>query len=71
MKKSKMLKTSSVIAHGVQIHKFEVDWMSSFQDMTYYYLVIGICLIIVDSTNYFSDSQILIIILNSLLSLCR
>ena len=27
---------------------FEVDLMSSFQDMTYYYSVIGICLIIVE-----------------------
>ena len=29
---------------GVQIYKFEADWMSSFQDMTYYYSIIGIFL---------------------------
>ena len=33
--KYKILQTGHVIAHGVQIYKFEVDWMSSFQDMTY------------------------------------
>ena len=34
MEKYKILQTGSVIACGVQIYKFEVDWMSSFQDMT-------------------------------------
>ena len=48
MEKYKILKTGSVIACGVQIYKFEVDWMSSFQDMTYYYSIIGICLIIAE-----------------------
>ena len=43
-KKYKILRTGSVIACGVQIYKFEVDWVSSFQDMTYDYSIIGICL---------------------------
>ena len=34
MKKYEMLWTGSVIAPGVQIHKFEADQMSSFQDKT-------------------------------------
>ena len=33
--KYKILQTGSVIACEVQICKFEVDWMSCFQDMTY------------------------------------
>ena len=31
----KILQIGSIIARGVQLYKFEVDWMSSFQDMTY------------------------------------
>ena len=34
----------TVIAPGVQIYKFEADWMSSFQDKTYYASIIGIFL---------------------------
>ena len=41
MEKYKMLQTGSVIAPGVQIYKFEADWMCSFQDMS----TIGIFLI--------------------------
>ena len=44
MEKYEMIQTGSVIALGVQIYKFEADWMSSFQDMTYYYSIIGIFL---------------------------
>ena len=44
MEKYKILQTGSVIAHGVQIYKFEVDWMSSFQDMKYCHSIIDICL---------------------------
>ena len=44
MEKYKMLQTGSVIAPGVQIYKFETNWMSSFQDMTYYDSIIGIFL---------------------------
>ena len=44
MEKYKMLQTGSVIAPGVQIYKFEADWMSSFQDMIYYYSIIVIFL---------------------------
>ena len=43
-KKYMMLQTGSFIAPGVQIYKFEVDYMSSFQDMTYYDSIIGISL---------------------------
>ena len=68
-----MLQTGSVIAPGVQIYKFEADRMSSFQNMTYYDSIIGSFL------NFFlskikllfevnSDNQILIIILNLILS---
>ena len=39
-----MLQTGSIIALGVQIHKFEADQMSSFQDNTYYDSIIGIFL---------------------------
>ena len=74
-KKYEMLLTGSVIAHGVQIYKFEADWMSSFQDMTYYDSIIGIFLNfflsmvkLLFEVNCFSDNQILIIILNFLLS---
>ena len=35
-KDMKLLETGSFIAPGVQIYKFEADWMSTFQDMTYY-----------------------------------
>ena len=42
--KYKMLQTDSVIAPGVQIYKFEADWISSFQDMIYYDSIIGIFL---------------------------
>ena len=44
MEKYKMLQKGSVIAPGVQIYKSEADWMSSVQDMTYYYSIIGIFL---------------------------
>ena len=44
MEKYIILQTGSVIASGVQIYEFEVDWMSSFQDNTHYYSIIGICL---------------------------
>ena len=37
-----MLQTGSVIGPGVQIYKFEVDQMSSFQDMTHFASIIGI-----------------------------
>ena len=39
-----MLQIGSVIAPGVYIYKFEADWMSSFQDMTYCDSIIGIFL---------------------------
>ena len=44
LKKYKILLADSDIVCGVQIYKFAVDWMSSSQDMTYYYSIIGICL---------------------------
>ena len=44
MEKYKMLQTGFVISPGVQIYMFEADWMSSVQDMTYYYSVIGVFL---------------------------
>ena len=44
MEKYEMLWTGSIIAPGIQIYKFEADWMSSFQDMTYYNSIVGIFL---------------------------
>ena len=69
MEKYKILQTGYVIACGVQIYKFEVDWMSSFQDMTYYYSIIGICL----RFNYCGSKIILVIakfLLLFLISFC-
>ena len=43
-KKYEMLQTGSFIAPGVLIYKFEADWMSIFQDMTYYDSTRGIFL---------------------------
>ena len=70
-----MLQTDSVIAPRVQVYKFEADHTSSFQDMTYYDSIIGIFLNVFLSKvnyclkyNYFCDNQILIIILDFLLS---
>ena len=40
-KKYEMLQTGSIIAPGVQIHTFEGDQMTSFQDMAYYDRIIG------------------------------
>ena len=39
-----MFQIGFIIAPGVQIYKFEANRMSSFQDMTYYDLTIGIFL---------------------------
>ena len=70
-----MLQTGSIIAPGVQIYKSEAVQMSSFQDMTYYDPMIGICLNfflskvkLLFEVNYFSDNQIVIVNLNLLLS---
>ena len=71
MEKYVMLWTGSNIEPGVQIYMFEVNQMSSFQDMTYYNSIIGIFLNfflskvkLLFEVNYFSDNQILLIIFN-------
>ena len=48
-KNIKCYKQALSLPFGVQIYKFEADWMSNFQDVTYKYSIIGIFL------NFFSS----------------